>query len=402
MKIAKRLIALMLAAVLMSAIVVLSGCYNEETEIKVEGKEESFELLKGFFDKTLEDPDVVVTYTFGDEVQYTESIKGTTSNVVGKDGTFIYAYMEDDEYCYAYESDGMHYSEANKEYYDMYYCYFLAEIKLFESLVDEEGINFECVKHTKGKASDINFVFYAEQGSLRITATAKKGLVRSVTMESIDNANPDESRKATMTFEYNSAVVVLPDPAAWEHADNNIAAIYDRDDFFFPVLYSGNVKITVQAAESSYVETIANDIDYVAYSAGNKTYAFINYDDDEYIYAMDNVDSKIYFVDEYYYSFGRDVYYRMEISVFDSLKTQETVDFICNIDEDDEGNGTMTFLVKVDGETAATITATKVGGLVTRATVNSGQTVHTLTFEYVESELTAPDLTDWQRQSLVD
>ncbi|MBO7369301.1 MAG: hypothetical protein J6U25_03355 [Clostridia bacterium] len=397
MKRAKGIFALLLAVVMMASVVVLSGCFSEEIELEIEGKDECFELLYDFFEDTLDYGNLVVTYKNGNKVQFVEHIDGTTSNVIGADGTTIYAYInDDDEYCYAYESDDYHYYEADEYYYDMFYGFFLTEIKLFETIPEDSGV-FTCVKSSRGSTTKLDFLFTADSGSLSITVTAKRGLVKSIKMADEDYAHPEENSKVTLSFEYDTACVTIPDVESWANIDNNRAAIYERDEFFFSTLYSNSVVVTVQNGESSYVETIADGVDYVAYTNGVKTYAFIN-DDFDYIYAMDTVDTKIYFVDEEYFEMGRDVYYRMNISVFDALVEEQRVTFTCVVNEDDDGNGTMTFTVKVDGEPAATITAVKEAGFVKSVNVATDTAARALTFAYGEAVVAVPDISNWSRQ----
>ena len=413
----KRIILIFIAALICAASAfTLAACEfgNVEGEgtldVKAEGKTDSLELAMGFFDELKKDADVVVTYKSNGVVQFTESIKGTTSNVLAKDGTKIYAFIKDGVYCYAYENEYTHYSEEDKSLYDQYFCYFLSDLKMME-LMPEDGVTFKCTLHTEEKDSVINgeqttesdsvmsLEIVSEGGSIKITANAHNGIVESVSVQSSNTDNPQYDRNITMEFEYGTAEVSLPDIDAWSIADHNAESIFVRDEFFFSTLYAGNVIITVEDGESVFVETIADGVDYVLYPAGNKTYSFIT-DDDEYIYALEDDLSKYYFTGEEWYEIGCTVYYSLFISIYDDITNDPLVSaaFVidCDVDEDEYGNGTMVFTIGAEGETLFTLTATKAGGIVLEATLSTRETFKTMSFEYDVAEISAPDISEWQ------
>ncbi|MBS7262928.1 MAG: hypothetical protein KIG36_04915 [Eubacteriales bacterium] len=399
-------------ALCIASVLTLVACNSGNTEIEstidltAEGKKDSLELLNGFFEETLKDPDIVVSYKSGDVLQYTEHIKGTTSNVRGEDGLHIYTFVKDGKYYYAYENEDMHYSEEGKQNYDNNYCYFLSNIKLMDLMPEDSG-TFQCASHVKQKeiigkdeqktesSAELTFDYVAEGGTIKITAKAQNGLVQSVAIESVDKETPANNRNITMAFVYGSAIVMVPDIEGWENEDNNEIAINSRDEFFFQTLYADNVIVRAEREENSFTETIANGVDYVAYVAGNKSYAFMT-GDDEYVYATVDGEEKSYYIGEEMYDTGCNVYYNMNISLYDLFKTMETVSFTCTVEQDENGeNGTMVYTIWNTGEVFAVINATKVNGFVTEATITSGDIVQTFSFEYDTAEVTAPDISDW-------
>ena len=118
--------------------------------------------------------------------------------------------------------------------------------------------------------------------------------------------------------------------------------------------------------------------------------------DDEYVYATVDGEEKSYYIGEEMYDTGCNVYYNMNISLYDLFKTMETVSFTCTVEQDENGeNGTMVYTIWNTGEVFAVINATKVNGFVTEATITSGDIVQTFSFEYDTAEVTAPDISDW-------
>lgn len=400
--------ALLVIAALVCALSVfaLSACtFGDDGTVKVKakGKADSLDLLYDFVDVIGEDADMVVTYKSGDEVQYVESVKGTTANVVGKDGSVLYAFIKDGEYYYAFDDGEYRYFEANKEMYDAYYYYFLVDIDLFDMLPEDSG-TFTCSTATKEKETDgviestatLKFKFDSEYGSFTVNASATNGKVEEIVIDRVETAEPENDRTFTITFEYGNAEVTVPDVAAWELYERNDSAIYTRDEFFFSTLYSDNVIITMGNGESVFVETIANGVD-VFDIEGFKTYSFMT-EEGEFIFALEDGDSKYYYVGEDWYEIGCDVYYNTYISIFDVL-AHSRLEFYCEVEEDEEsGDGSLIFTIGNDDGAIYTLIATRTAYLVTEATVTAGEGTLTISFVYDEAEVSAPDISDWTRE----
>ncbi|MBP5193541.1 MAG: hypothetical protein J6126_02285 [Clostridia bacterium] len=399
--------ALFVIAVLVCALSVFAlsaYTFGGNGEVKAEGKADSIELLYDFLDVFDEDADLVVTYKSGDEVQFVASVKGTTANVIAKDGTILYAFIKDGEYYYALESEDYRYYEADKELYDAYYRYFLNEIAVID-LLPEDGGTFTCSTATKEKETDgvtestatLKFKFDSEYGEIEINASEVNGKLQEIVLEIKDKSEPENDRNFTYTFEYGNAEVTVPDVDAWEIFDNNATAIYTRDEFFFSTLYAGNVIVTVEDGEGVLVETIADGVDLTVYPAGNKTYSFMT-EEGEFIYAMEDEVSHYYFTGEDWYEIGCNAYYKTFISIFDEIAAVG-LKFNCEVEEDEEsGNGTMIFTIGYGGEVVFTLTATKTEGFVTEATITTAETETTISFVYDEAEVSAPDITDWPHE----
>ena len=169
----------------------------------------------------------------------------------------------------------------------------------------------------------------------------------------------------------------------------NHKAIEDRDEFLSSVFGSGNVVVTVQGPSNGFTETLANDIDCVDYGT-YKTYTYTLEDEEgnwNAYYVFDGEDMKYYMINSDYYGNNCYVWYNMYVGVYDLLV--EDAEFVYGVDGD-----TMTFVVKVGEDTAATITAVKSGEeVVSVAATLPGDIVFNITFEYGTGALTEPDLT---------
>ena len=131
--------------------VIENGDYTEE--YTADNREGCVELINSFFEETMKDPDFVVTNKTKDgTVQYTETVKGTSSHMVYSDGYERFAYKkgeffyiaaidrEEDDFGDVEETRYYYCSDSSKEGYlpddeystmeDMYkgsYCSFLGK-----------------------------------------------------------------------------------------------------------------------------------------------------------------------------------------------------------------------------------------------------------------------------------
>lgn len=207
-------------------------------EITADNKADSIEVVNGFFEDTLKDPNVVVTIKRDGKVVCTENVKGADSSYLTNNGMKVYAYKKGATYYYAYESvngeetsryhcDG----EEAKTYYDDNYCFFMTYVKAIAEL-PEEGATFTASNVGKDHDSiskdeqkttstaDLTFNYTGKDGSTaKITATAKDNLVQTVSIESKSADESEGTFSLTMTFAYGSAVVTLPDTDAWNEED---------------------------------------------------------------------------------------------------------------------------------------------------------------------------------------
>ena len=252
----KKITAMILSLVFcLTAALALASCSLQEMlenadyteEYTADNKDGSVELINSFFEETLKDPNFVITNkNKAGEVQFTETVKGTSGLVVYKDGSETYAYKKGDFYYVAMISfneneDGeveehrYYYCSDNSKpgYYkdnelgtmkDMYngsYCTFMGKylgINLVSAL-PEENATFSCV--SKGEKKDgvttgsLTFDYTTESGTIKITADSKENLVQTIRIVVTDNATSEANRDFTWTFEYGSASITLPDTDAW-------------------------------------------------------------------------------------------------------------------------------------------------------------------------------------------
>ena len=436
----KRLGLLITALILcIASVFAFSGCFdNIESEgtwdATADTKADSIKLLDAFFEDTLKDPNFVVTLKSGEEVQFTENVKGTASSLFAKDGSKIYAFIEDGIYyyvseskmenlegeetdfflyCCSDESDERGYSEDAKSYYDNNYCNFMSYVKVVE-LIPANGGTFTCESHVEEKNGNstgtLTFDFIADNGTINITANAKDGKVEKVTVVEDDKVNAEQSRTYTITFEYGSAVFEKPDIAARIREEEekearinaNYQAIEDRDDFFFYYMEDDNMIATLTVGETViFVETIANDIDCLD-NGYFKVYTYIEqvgeFDVDSY-YVYDGGEGSRYFAknDDRFDMSNRAYmnYPLFGIKAFDESLIKSAT-FTCETEGDE-----MTFTITNNGATVTT-TAVKEDDSIKTVTISSGSTVYVYTFEYGTAELSVPDLTDFEDQTATE
>ena len=426
--------------VCVASVFALTACNFEiESEgnwdISADTKADSIEVLTGFFEDTLKDPNVVVTYKVGNEVYFTENVKGTDSYYVTKDGSKVYAYKKGDFYYqavdgqtevddaivinrYYYTTDSAnvaHYDKDTKTYYDNNYCFFMSDIKAM-NLIPEEGGTFTASNKGEEKndesSATLNFDYSSNDGTLKITATAENGLVKSVSIVTTNPAHPEYNRNITMTFAYGSAVVTLPDTDAWDREAaaeaariaGNEQAINAKSDFFAETTNADNVVVTVSInGEVNYVDAILNDMERTDFHSDFGTYSVYTYmkavdeETTDYYYVFDSEDAKYYMVNDDAYDDAVLFYYYNGICIYD-VAAEEGATLSYKV----EGN-TLTFTVSKDGETIATLVATKTGDTVSTATytvTDEGRTVvMTYAFAYGTAEITELDLTDFDNSS---
>ena len=411
--------------------VIENGDYTEE--YTSDDKDGCVELINNFFEETLKDPDFVVTNKTADgEVQFTETVKGTSSHTTSE-GFDIYAFKkgeffyvagidssendegETEEYRYYWCSDSskLGYYEDNdfgtmEDIYKSDYCHFMSKYNGVGvvSILPEEDATFHCI--SKGERKDgkttgsLEFEFTAESGSLKITADSKENLVQTIHIVINDNTDTTGSRDLTWTFVYGGASVEVPDTDAWDREEaekearyeNNEAALDARDEFLDPVFWSENLVVTIETPTSKIVETFTEEVDCVDYGTC-KTYAYYEDNDEDNwdtYYIFESEDTKYFMKNSDYFDDNIYVWYYLFIGPYDALK--EDADFSCDV----EGN-TMTFKIVQDGETLVTFTAEKTGEDVTSATLtvatDSGDRTVNFTFEYGTADVTIPDLTDF-------
>ena len=458
----KKTATLLLAlAICFGSVFALASCGLQEAlenadyteEYTADNKEGSVELINSFFEETLKDPDFVVTNkTEGDKVQYTETVKGTSSHTVYSDGAEMFAYkkgeffyiaaidreengegeVEETRYYYCSDSSKGGYL-ADDEYStmeDMYkgnYCSFLGKyggVGLVDSL-PEEGNTFSCIR--KGERKDgvttgsLEFVFTTESGTLKITADSKENLVKTLRIVVTDKSGLNASRDLTWTFVYGGASVTIPDTDAWdreaaeaeaaedakqETIEANMGIIMKRDEFLDEAVYGENLIITVSGDVFNFVETIADGIDRVVYDSYT-TYTYLEevgeFDFDCYVvFDVKAVEEYEMEAEKYYvvnpeddsYGDNRCVYYSYIIGLFDGDEALESATYTCDIEGD-----AMTFKV-VSDEGTFTLSAIKTGGVVKAIDISISDTEDpttiTISFEYGSAELSKPDLSEYE------
>ena len=201
------LLALILAGVMVFSLAACSfgGIESEQSsELSAHGKEDSLKLLNDFFKQTLQNDNMVITTKNDDALKYTETIDGDANTVVfHESGVTAYSFKQNGEYIAAsLEGEEKTYRKGEGAY-NAYFRFFYAKIRVLDAA--DESNTFSC------KASDTDLVFEmtGENGNIKITATAKDGLVQSATMT-------DSEETITQTYTYGSAAVTLPDLTDWE------------------------------------------------------------------------------------------------------------------------------------------------------------------------------------------
>ena len=410
-----------------------------------DNKEGSIGLVNSFFEETLKDPDFVVTAKNKDgEVQFTENVKGTSSYTLGKDGSKEYAWKVGDYYytaiiyqqeidgetverhdyfCsdstkrgYFHEYEGTLFGEEKtitmEDTYNGTYCQFKGVLNGGINILkyfDEEKGTFTCQSHEERKdgvtTASLDFTYTMTDYTCRITITSEENLVKTYHVV-ISGSNPSESSEQTMTFVYGNASVTIPDIDAWDKAEEaeeariaaNEKALEAKTDFFADTTAVENVVVTVKINDKiSYVQTIANEMECIDFG-DYQIYTYLKQvDETTNSYYVFDGETKYYLINDDAYDSVVMYYYWMGICLYDSASEQGAT-LACNVVAD-----TLTFTVSLDGETLATLVATKDGDTVSTATYttkgDNGDVVTTYTFAYGNGSVTEPDLTDFVNSS---
>ncbi len=203
----------------------LNACTIEgtgTTEITADDKESCNTLLLEFFDDALKNANVVVNYKSGD-FEFTESIVGDKNCVEVKGSSKFYAFKQGDNYIAAVESDDSKYYTKSKDYYDMYYCYFInypfSPVSLMK-MMPEDGGTFKCTyvseshditigeNTTSQNSAILTYDYAGENVTVNIVAVAVNGLAQSVTCTA-------PTGTVTIEFSYGNATVDTPDITEW-------------------------------------------------------------------------------------------------------------------------------------------------------------------------------------------
>ena len=438
----------------MASVFVLASCGLQEAlenadyteEYTADNRDGCAELINSFFEETMKDPDFVVTNkTDGDTVQYTETVKGTSSHTVYSDGAERFAYKkgeffyiaaidrEEDDYGDFEETRYYYCSDSSKEGYladdeystmeDMYkgnYCSFLGKyggVGLVDSL-PEEGNTFSCVSRGERKdgvtTGSLEFVFATESGTLKITADSKDNLVQTLRIVVADKSGLNASRDLTWTFAYGGASVTIPDTDAWDREaaaeakriEDSEAALAMRDEFFAATLAADNVEATImdESGKILYVETIVNGIDRLADSDSTSYVYKKEYEDrTDYYYVFDGYRTKYYTIENTsdFYDVMVLMYYSV-VNLRDGIIEEPGYSFATEIN----GNE-LTFTLYHNDKAFGRAAAVKEGELVTTVTYYDliehedpeDSMTFTCNFVYGKSELSEPDLTGFEDRS---
>ena len=123
------------------------------------------------------------------------------------------------------DSEYSKYIQKGKTEYDQFYCYFMTMFSTLE-LIPENGGTFTCKSVTEEQGtvnsesqdikttSTVTFEFVSENGTMKITADAKDGLVQKVTLRS-ESALTNEIIVTEFSFVYGGATVTVPDVTDW-------------------------------------------------------------------------------------------------------------------------------------------------------------------------------------------
>ena len=409
--------------VLLASVFAFTACTIESEgywESKADSKNDSIELLNGFFENTLKESDMVITLKSGGEIQVTENIKGSSSCYVGKDGTKVTSYIKDTYYYYVIESEDTNtyftndsskrgYDADASSYYNLNRFYFMSNVKIVEMIPETAG-TFTCTSRVDEKngstTGTLTFDFVSENGTVKITAAAKDELVQTFSVEKQGLVESEQSVSVTATIVYGGATVTLPDTDAWDAEEEareteeaakqarieaNETAMGDFYDFFSDTLCEENVVVTVMSGETLvFTETIADGIDYVDNDT-YKTYAYeeVIDEDNSDLYCVFDGFMKIYKVNsEEYYDIIL-VYFNNILQSIEQVGCAEDVEYICTVQDN-----VLTF--EVEGEVEnLTITVTKSGDTVANVSVVQGSSTMTYTFEYGTGVVEKPDLTDF-------
>ena len=211
-------------------------------------KDRSVELVDDFFEETLKNPGFVVTCTDKDGVLlYTETVNGTSSYTLFKNGSKDYAFKKGDHFYVAKirfspnaenEPVETHYyycSDSTKPGYcadtqgstmeDMYnscFCLFMDK-ELGAGLIrelPEEGATFHCMHHINTTANyhtaSLELTYTTEQGTVTLTASSEGDKVTSMHLVIDATAGDDSDCDLTWTFVHGAADITLPDTDAWD------------------------------------------------------------------------------------------------------------------------------------------------------------------------------------------
>ena len=244
-----RLFAAIVSLLCLASVFALSACDGEwghmdGTDYKASTEKGwSLELKSDFFNETLEDPDFVVTCKDKDgEVQYAETVKGTSSYTLNKDGSEVYAFKKDSHF-YVATVNGEQRSyvcsdSAKKGYYEnsengamaaLYnrnYCAFLNKENGLSVADDvpEVNENFRCRSTIEWRnhvsSGSLEFTCTAEDRNYAITASLDQDKVQSVRVL-VTAAEGETVSDLTWTFVYGGASVTLPDVDAWDRELND-------------------------------------------------------------------------------------------------------------------------------------------------------------------------------------
>ena len=200
-------------------------------------KSSSLELVNAFFEETLKDPDFVVTCKNKDgEVEYTETVKGTDSYTLDKDGTETYAFKKGeyfywalvrpgqrDYYCSDSTKNGYRADSASFTMEDAYkssyfpFMYGDHGVAILKGL-PEENATFDCSIHNERisgfETGTLTLTYTSAEGTLNLTATSEESKVKSLCIAI--NAENSDSSEYTWTFVYGGASVTVPDTDAWD------------------------------------------------------------------------------------------------------------------------------------------------------------------------------------------
>lgn len=203
-------------------------------------KEHSLEMIDDFFFESLKNPDFVVTCKDKEGATvHTETVKGTTSCTVYKDGAKTYAYKKGEHLYVAYvsseagqggeETHRYYCSDSSKSGYwagaqgetmaDKYndnFCRFMSKstgIGLVRDYSEGSG-EFHCVTHIERVSgfatATLTFTYTAADRTITFTASSEGDKVQSARLVI------DETIDLTWTFVYGGASVTLPDTDAWD------------------------------------------------------------------------------------------------------------------------------------------------------------------------------------------
>ena len=214
-------------------------------------KERCVELVDDFFEETLKAPDFVVTCKDKDGVtQYTETVKGTTSYTLFKDGSKTYAFKKGNYFYVAeigfskngagetVETHTYHCSDSTKPGYyagtqgstmeDMYkanYCRFMnasVGIGVVKGLAEETDASFHCrtdverVSYYPTASLDFTYTIGTDTVIVALTAASEGDKVNSVRLVINEAAEGGHNSDLTWEFAHGNAAVTLPDTDAWD------------------------------------------------------------------------------------------------------------------------------------------------------------------------------------------